>query len=53
MPQAPSTAFTDAAATWNGRFAGDAYLFGTEPNTWLKGRPCKTPTIRMNARSAG
>ena len=36
MPQAPSTAFTDAAATWNGRFAGDEYLFGTEPNTWLK-----------------
>ena len=36
MPQAPSTAFADAAATWNGRFAGDEYLFGTEPNTWLK-----------------
>ena len=36
MPQAPSTAFTDAAATWNGRFSGDDYLFGTEPNAWLK-----------------
>ncbi len=36
MPQSPSTAFTDAAATWNGRFAGDDYLFGTEPNAWLK-----------------
>jgi SAM-dependent methyltransferase len=36
MPQAPSTAFADAAATWNGRFAGDEYLFGTEPNAWLK-----------------
>ena len=36
MPQSPSTAFTDAAATWNGRFAGDDYVFGTEPNTWLK-----------------
>ena len=36
MSQAPSTAFTDAAATWNGRFAGDDYLFGTEPNAWLK-----------------
>ena len=36
MPPPPSTAFTDAAATWNGRFAGDEYLFGTEPNAWLK-----------------
>ncbi len=25
----------DAAATWNGRFAGDDYLFGTAPNQWL------------------
>ena len=36
MSQPPSTAFTDAAATWNGRFEGDEYLFGTEPNAWLK-----------------
>ena len=36
MSQPESTAFTDAAATWNGRFAGDEYLFGTEPNAWLK-----------------
>lgn len=32
----PSTAFLDAAATWNRRFEGEAFLFGTEPNEWLK-----------------
>ncbi len=36
MRQPPSTAFADAAATWNSRFEGDEYLFGTEPNVWLK-----------------
>ena len=36
MSQPPSTGFADAAATWNGRFGGDEYLFGTEPNAWLK-----------------
>ncbi len=36
MNQAPATAFTDAAATWNSRFEGDEYLFGTEPNVWLE-----------------
>lgn len=37
-PAAASTgpAFPDAAATWNRRFAGDGFLFGTEPNAWLK-----------------
>jgi 2-polyprenyl-3-methyl-5-hydroxy-6-metoxy-1,4-benzoquinol methylase len=29
-------AFTDAAATWNRRYAGDEFLFGTEPNAWLR-----------------
>ncbi|MBL8289031.1 MAG: class I SAM-dependent methyltransferase [Rubrivivax sp.] len=29
-------AFTDAAATWNRRFAGETFLFGTEPNAWLR-----------------
>ncbi|MDH5207871.1 MAG: class I SAM-dependent methyltransferase [Burkholderiaceae bacterium] len=29
-------AFADAAVTWNRRFEGDGYLFGTEPNVWLK-----------------
>jgi SAM-dependent methyltransferase len=36
MTQPPTTAFADAAATWNSRFEGDEYLFGTEPNAWLK-----------------
>ena len=31
-----SPAFTDAAAMWNQRFAGDEYLFGREPNDFLK-----------------
>lgn len=31
-PPAPS----DAAAHWNTRFAGDDFLFGTEPNRWLR-----------------
>ena len=29
-------AFTDAAETWNQRYAGDDFLFGTEPNAWLR-----------------
>jgi SAM-dependent methyltransferase len=29
-------AFADAAQTWNRRFASDDYLFGTEPNAWLR-----------------
>ena len=29
-------AFTDAAQTWNARFQGDTYLFGTEPNHYLR-----------------
>lgn len=29
-------AFPDAAATWNQRFAADGFLFGTEPNAWLR-----------------
>lgn len=28
-------AFADAAETWNRRYAGDEFLFGTEPNAWL------------------
>ncbi|HOM13433.1 MAG TPA: class I SAM-dependent methyltransferase [Rubrivivax sp.] len=30
------TGFDDPAGTWNQRFAADGYLFGTEPNTWLR-----------------
>ncbi len=28
--------FADPAGTWNKRFAADGYLFGTEPNVWLR-----------------
>jgi cyclopropane fatty-acyl-phospholipid synthase-like methyltransferase len=31
-----STAFADPAGTWNQRFAADGFLFGTEPNAWLR-----------------
>ena len=30
------TGFNDPAGTWNQRFAADGYLFGTEPNEWLR-----------------
>jgi 2-polyprenyl-3-methyl-5-hydroxy-6-metoxy-1,4-benzoquinol methylase len=29
-------AFADAAQTWNKRFATEDFIFGTEPNTWLR-----------------
>lgn len=32
----PPSAFTDAAETWNRRFQTDEFLFGTEPNAWLR-----------------
>lgn len=28
--------FPDAATTWNRRFAADGYIFGTEPNAYLR-----------------
>jgi SAM-dependent methyltransferase len=36
MTDAASSAFSDAAATWNRRFEGEEFLFGTEPNAWLR-----------------
>lgn len=30
------TPFADPAATWNRRFEAPGYLFGTEPNLWLR-----------------
>jgi 2-polyprenyl-3-methyl-5-hydroxy-6-metoxy-1,4-benzoquinol methylase len=36
LSAAPETPFTDPAGTWNKRFAGDGYLFGTAPNDWLR-----------------
>jgi len=29
-------AFADPAGTWNRRFAEDGFVFGTEPNAWLR-----------------
>ncbi len=31
-----SSPFADAALTWNRRFDNPAYLFGTDPNAWLR-----------------
>jgi cyclopropane fatty-acyl-phospholipid synthase-like methyltransferase len=36
-PPTPAAApFADPAGTWNRRFAGDAYVYGTEANIWLR-----------------
>lgn len=37
------TRFTDAAATWNKRFAQADYLFGTEPNAYLQAQVAHYP----------
>jgi len=37
-------AFTNAAETWNHRYAGDEFLFGTEPNAWLREHACSLPS---------
>lgn len=36
MTPSPRPAFPDARDTWNRRFQGDDFLFGTEPNAWLR-----------------
>ena len=36
MSTAPDPPFADPSGTWNKRFAGDDYLFGTAPNDWLR-----------------
>jgi len=36
MSTRSNTPFTQPAETWNKRFAKDAYVFGTEPNAWLR-----------------
>jgi SAM-dependent methyltransferase len=41
MTQPP--AFPDAAETWNRRYDGDEFLFGTEPNAWLAGQASMLP----------
>ena len=35
--------FSDAAQTWNARYAGDDYLFGTEPNAYLREQAHRWP----------
>ncbi|MFN4004060.1 MAG: class I SAM-dependent methyltransferase [Hylemonella sp.] len=43
-----SRAYTDAAQTWNQRFASDDYIFGTEPNAWLRAHAhCWQPGQRV------
>ena len=36
MTSSSASPFADAADTWNRRFDDDAYIFGTEPNAWLR-----------------
>ena len=36
MSNPPDPPFSDPAGTWNKRFAGDDFLFGTAPNEWLR-----------------
>jgi len=36
MTTPTSSAFPDAADMWNKRFRTDDYIFGTEPNEWLR-----------------
>lgn len=36
MTQSNSSPFTDPALTWNTRFSKEGYVFGTEPNDWLR-----------------
>ena len=36
MAASPPSSFTDAASTWNRRFEAPGFVFGTEPNAWLK-----------------
>src|SRR5574337_142904 len=35
-PMSTDPSFSDPTGTWNRRFGGDGYLFGTEPNEWLR-----------------
>lgn len=36
VPASSSPPFDDPAGTWNRRFSESGYLFGTEPNAWLR-----------------
>jgi SAM-dependent methyltransferase len=42
------SSFPDAAGTWNGRFKTEGYIFGTEPNEYLRGHAaCWQPGSRV------
>ena len=43
MSTTPAPGFTDAADTWNRRFEGEAFLFGTQPNEWLRAQASVWP----------
>jgi len=43
-----TTAFTDGAAMWNQRFAGADYLFGREPNEYLR---AQAPVLAPGGRT--
>ena len=36
MTTTNSPSFANPAQTWNNRFSKDSYVFGTEPNAWLR-----------------
>jgi SAM-dependent methyltransferase len=36
MSTSAESSFSNPAETWNRRFEADGYLFGTEPNAWLR-----------------
>ncbi|MFO1337655.1 MAG: class I SAM-dependent methyltransferase [Burkholderiaceae bacterium] len=39
-----TTAFDDPAGTWNRRYEGEGFLFGSEPNQWLREHVDQLPT---------
>jgi 2-polyprenyl-3-methyl-5-hydroxy-6-metoxy-1,4-benzoquinol methylase len=43
-----TTSFTDGAARWNQRFAGEEYIFGREPNEYLR---ANTPLLAPGGRA--
>jgi SAM-dependent methyltransferase len=43
MATIDSTAFSNPAQTWNQRFSKDSYVFGTEPNAWLRQHAADLP----------
>jgi SAM-dependent methyltransferase len=44
MPDTPpAPGFSDAAQTWNRRFSAQGFLFGTEPNEWLRRHAAELP----------